>query len=286
MNNKQITKKQFWVSIGLKMLITFLIALCMFMVFLYSRQEKMIFYPQPISQRELSEIIRRYQNVEDIKIKSKDGTIIRGWLLKTPHSTISPLVMYFGGNAEEVSYLIGEFDKFSGWSLALMNYRGYGLSEGKPGEKALFDDALASYDYFVKRGDVDNKSIIAMGRSLGSGVAVYLAQQRPVKGLILVTPFDSIKSVAQEKFPFLPVSLLLKHPFDSVSRAPSIKAPLLALAAKDDTIFPLHHVQRLVDSWGGPYTLKILEGVDHNTIDLNPQYWPSVEDFLSKHKPL
>ena len=120
-----------------------------------------------------------------------------------------------------------------------------------------------------------------MGRSLGSGIAVYLAQNRPVNGVILVTPFDSLTSVAQEKFPYLPIFLLLRHPFDSLTRAPSIKVPLLALVAGEDEIIPPHHAKRLVDKWGGPHTLKILAGAGHNTIDSNPDYWPSIGNYLS-----
>ncbi len=264
------------------MVVAVLVMVCIFMIFLYARQESMIFFPQRISQSELTEINRQHEDVEDISLKTRDGLIIRGWIVTNPHAEKSPLILYFGGNAEEVSYLIRESDKFGGWSLALMNYRGYGLSEGKPGENALLDDALTIYDYFSHREDVDPERILVMGRSLGSGVAVYLAQQRQVTGVILVTPFDSMTSVAREKFPWLPVSLLLKHRFDSLSRAASIKAPLLALAAKEDMIVPPSHAKRLVDKWGGQSKLVVLEGVDHNTVDSNPQYWKMIKDYLSR----
>ena len=264
------------------MLVVVIAIACIFMIFLYARQERMIFFPQRISQRELTEITRRHTDVEDISLKTNDGLIIRGWMLTDPHARKSPLILYFGGNAEEVSYLIEKSDKFGGWSLALMNYRGYGLSEGKPGEKALFDDALTIYDYFSHRADVNSERIIVMGRSLGSGVAVYVAQNRAVKGVILVTPYDSMTSVAQEKFPCLPVSLLLKHRFDSISRAPSINVPLLALVAKEDTIVPPSHAKRLVGKWGGQRTMEVLEGADHNTIDLNPLYWKMIRGYLSR----
>jgi len=264
------------------MLIAFLVMACIFMLFVYVRQDKMIFFPQRISQQELSVIHKRYKNVEDVSLKTKEGVTIRGWMVKGPSVGRSPLIMYFGGNAEEVSYLIGESGEFRGWSLALMNYRGYGLSEGRPGERALFDDAVVIYDHFSHRGDVDPKRIIVMGRSLGTGVAVYVAQNRVVEGVILVTPYDSMTGVAREKLPFLPVSFLLKHKFDSVSRAPSIAAPLLALAAKDDTIVPPEHAKRLVDKWAGPRTLEVLEGVDHNSVDSNPLYWETIRTFLSR----
>lgn len=266
---------------GLNLLLAFVVGAGFFILFLYLRQEKMIFFPQPVSEQALARISSGNKNVEDIHIRTEDGVTVRGWLVKNPASPRSPLIIYFGGNAEEVSWLISEAARFRGWSLALINYRGYGSSGGTPGEKKLFADALTIYDYFAQRPDIGSGNIVVMGRSLGSGVAVHLAHNRPVKGLVLVTPFDSMTSVAQEKFRFLPVSLLLRHRFDSLSLAPSMRQPMLALAAGEDTIIPPHHARRLADSWGGQATFVVLEGADHNTIDAHNRYWQTIIDFLS-----
>ncbi|MBA4374349.1 MAG: alpha/beta hydrolase [Thermodesulfovibrio sp.] len=278
-------RHKLWYSAGLKMLLAVIVGMSFFLLILYLRQEKMIFFPQPVSGQTLNRIRSNAKNTEEISIRTGDGTIVRGWLVKKTDSAKLPLVIYFGGNAEEVSWLIDEAERFGGWALALINYRGYGSSEGVPGERQLLADALSIYDFFSARSDIDREKIAVMGRSLGSGVAVYLTHKRPVKGLLLITPYDSMIRVAQEKFPFLPVSLLLRHRFDSLSLAPLITQPMLALVAAEDTIIPPHHAKRLAESWAGPVTFVVIKGADHNSLDSHDQYWQSIKDFLSQLLP-
>src|SRR5262249_19315765 len=157
--------------------------------------------------------------------------------------------LYFGGNAEEVSWLVETAPPLGAWALLLVNYRGYGRSEGRPGERALFADALLLHDWARGRPEVDRSRIAAMGRSLGPGVAVHLAAERALAGVVLVSPFDSLTAVAQRHYPWLPVRWLLRHPFDSLARAPSIQTPLLCLTAGRDTIVPPAHSARLCAAW-------------------------------------
>ncbi len=121
-------------------------------------------------------------------------------------------MIYFGGNGEEVSWLVPEFSRVPDWAALLVNYRGYGLSEGQPSETKLYRDALALYDRATRRPDIDSGRVIVMGRSLGTGVATYLASQRPVAGVVLISPYDSLVQVAREAYPFLPVNLLAPTP--------------------------------------------------------------------------
>jgi hypothetical protein len=110
-------------------------------------------------------------SAEDITLQMKDGTRLSGWFVKNIQNGKSKMIIYFGGNAEEVSWMIDEADRFKGWSAVLINYRGYGLSDGKPGEKSLFSDALEIFDYFSNRKGVDSTRMVIMGRSIGTGVA-------------------------------------------------------------------------------------------------------------------
>ncbi len=237
-------------------------------------QDRLLFFPQPRESR-----FAARPNVEELTIAAVDGTKLRGWFIKGAGSP-APLVIYFGGNAEEVSWLEGVADRFSGWSLLLMNYRGYGASEGKPGEKVLFEDALAIHDYAVRRLDVNSMRIVAMGRSLGSGVAVHLAASRALRGVILVSPYDSMVEVAGRHYPFLPVSLILRHRFDSLSRAPQIDAPMLCLVAMEDRIVPAAHARVLFDAWRGERTWREFAHADHDSISGEPEYWIAIADFL------
>jgi len=246
-----------------------------FPVLIYFLQERLIFFPQPVAQDPLQ--ANPGAAIEEVSLVTADQVRLRGWLVKaTP--TPAPLLLYFGGNAEEVSWLASTADRYAGWSLLLFNYRGYGRSEGKPGETELFADALQIHDYAAKRAQ--GGRVAVMGRSLGSGVAVYLAAQRPVAGVILVSPYDSIESVAQGVYPFLPISLMLKHRFDSLSRAPGIKAPLLCLVASGDRVIPRPHSERLYAAWGGPRQWREIRPADHDSLAGEPEYWRAIAAFL------
>ncbi|OPZ88437.1 MAG: Alpha/beta hydrolase family protein [Firmicutes bacterium ADurb.Bin419] len=120
-----------------------------------------------------------------------------------------------------------------------------------------------------------------MGRSIGTGVATYLSQKRPASSVILVSPYDTLTSVAKGKLPFLPVNLLLKNKFDSISRAPDIKTPLLMLVAAEDTLIPPHLSTRVAKAWGGKVYWEEIAGEDHNSIDDGEIYWNKINEFLS-----
>ena len=168
------------------------------------------------------------------------------------------------------------------WAALLVNYRGYGLSLGQPSETMLCRDALALYDRATRRPDIDSGRVIVIGRSLGTGVATYLASQRPVAGVVLISPYDSLVQVAREAYSFLPVNLLLRHRFDSAARAPSIRAPLLALVAARDEVIRPERSRQLVQAWGGPARFEVLGGVDHNTIHSHSDYWRLIVAFLAE----
>jgi pimeloyl-ACP methyl ester carboxylesterase len=187
-------------------------------------------------------------------------------------------VLYFGGNAEEVSWMIGQARTHmpeAAWLLT--DYRGYGSSAGAPSERAMASDALAWYDYARQR--LGAARIYVFGRSLGSALAVRVAAEREVVGVVTVTPFDSLRAVASHYYPFLPVRWLLKHPFDSLSLAPRIGAPLLCLVATDDEVIPAEHSRRLAAAWGGATTVVELEGATHNDTDDSPLFWRSFRIF-------
>jgi pimeloyl-ACP methyl ester carboxylesterase len=250
-----------------------------FPVLIYFLQERLIFFPQPPSRNPLNS--DSGAAFEEVSLVAADGVRLHGWLVKAaPSQTPAPLLIYFGGNAEEVSWLASTAGQYAGWSLLLFNYRGYGRSEGKPGEAELFADALRIYDYAARRAPAGQVAL--MGRSLGSGVAVYLAAQRPVAGVILVSPYDSVESVARSLYPLLPVGLMLKHRFDSLSRAPDIAAPLLCLVASDDRVIPRRHSERLYAAWGGNKEWREIPHSAHDDIAAEPDYWGAIADFLKR----
>jgi pimeloyl-ACP methyl ester carboxylesterase len=253
--------------------------MALFLTLLYFFQERLLFFPQRITA-ERTRQMSGLTNVETIEFRSPDGVAVRGWLLKNPAARPYKLLLYYGGNAEEVSYLAEGRNIFVDRSPVLVNYRGYGGSDGSPGERELLQDALEVYDAMVKRPDVDAGNIILMGRSLGTGIAVHVAANRPSAGLILVSPYDSMVNVAKRHYPYLPVGQMLKHRFDSAALAPDIKCPTLILAASADTIVPREHSAALANRLGGKVVYREIGNADHNTIGLFPAFSDSIQEFI------
>ena len=248
---------------------------------LYLLQEQLIFFRPPLADAD-RHALQLLPGTTEIRIAAHDGTRLHGWLRHTAGGAQTHgLVIYFGGNAEEVSGQMHDAPMLAPWSVAAFNYRGYGLSEGRPSEEALTADALVIYDLLAKRDDIDAERIVVFGRSLGGGVAVHLAASRPVRAAMLVSPFDSLRSIARKQYPFVPVSLLLKHPFDSLALAPGIEAPLLVMAGENDGLIPPESSQRLHDAWAGPKQWTLVPEADHNDIHTHPEYWPAMRAFLA-----
>ena len=250
---------------------------------LYFFQEKLLFPLTGASPRILQWARQTWPNSE-VMVTAPDGVLLHGWYLKSSQSpTKFPLLIYFGGNAEEITSFLTYNDYFSPtWGILTINYRGYGFSGGKPTEKQLFDDALFLYDRFTKQPEVDFDHLVVMGRSLGSGVAVYLASQRKFTGVILVSPYDSITAIAQEVYPYVPVTWLLKHQFDSLALAPQINTPVLGLIAENDMLISPEHSKKLLSAWKGPAHWVLIPNTDHLDIPEGKYYWESIQAFLAQ----
>jgi pimeloyl-ACP methyl ester carboxylesterase len=243
--------------------------------------EDLVYFPQPLPRGAHEAITARFPRVESLRLVRPDGVSLRGWLARGAGTSPRPLALYFGGNAEEVSWMLERREAFAGWDLALVNYRGYGASEGHPRETDLYGDALAVYDELATRADVDRGRIVAIGRSLGSGVVTYLATQRPLAGMVLISPFDSITAIGQRHYPFIPVRFVMGNLYDSLARAPGIRVPLLVVTGERDTIIPAAHSARLFEAWGGPKQAVVIPGAGHNDLQESPRFWSAIGGFLA-----
>jgi len=241
---------------------------------MYLVQDKLVFMPQPLSEARHSQVRQSFPAVEDLFIEAGDGTKLHAWHVKG-----EPLILYFGGNAEEVSWMLEEGTRrLPGAGWLLVDYRGYGASGGSPSEKALVADALRWYDHVSQRSQA--RRVFVFGRSLGSGVAVQVAAARPVAGVIAIAPYDSLAAVGQHHYPFLPVGMLLRHRFDSAALAPQLKVPLLCLVAERDSVVPPAHSRKLYEAWGGDKRWVELRGAGHNSTDDAPEFWDSIRGFI------
>jgi pimeloyl-ACP methyl ester carboxylesterase len=205
------------------------------------------------------------------------GAELKVWVVERPGPEA---LLYFGGNAEDVSANIAPFSAaFPGRSLYLVNYRGYGGSTGSPSEAALVADAIALHDRLLPR----HAELCVVGRSLGSGVAMQLAAARPVRCLVLVTPFDSLVNVARHHFRWLPVGLLLRDRYESARRADRVAARTLVVIAGRDEIVPRASSDALVAALPPDRTrVLVIDGAGHNEIDATPRYLAELERFLGQ----
>ncbi len=226
-------------------------------VMLYFGQRSFIYYPQRGAAAAGTNVLR---------LPTPEGEVL---VSEWPQSGRRAL-LYFGGNAEVVSASLSTLaSAFPGVAIYAMNYRGYCGSTGKPTEEGLKEDALALYDHVVG----SHPELIVMGRSLGSGVAVWLASRQSVSRLILVTPFNSLQEIAVAQFPYFPVKWLLREKYESWRYAPAVTAPTLILEAEKDEVIPSASTRALAGHFRpGLVTFKILSEAHHNTISDHPDY--------------
>lgn len=220
-------------------------------------------------------------NVAAIDMTTPEGIRLRGWMVRNSTEAKMPLVIYFGGSGSEVSEMIPFAKGLAGWSVALINYRGFGLSEGMPTQSNVLADSLFIYDTLASRTDIDASQVVAMGYSLGTGVAVYLSEQRPIVSTILASPYDYWTLIGVKQTPlYAPLSGIFKHYFDSILRAPGINDPLLCLIGSNDILVPPELSRRLADAWGGKVTIIQYPDEDHGILFHNNNSWEDIGNFL------
>lgn len=237
----------------------------------YLFQKDLIYHPRSLD--ESKPYLQRFITNE-IEI-IREEYILHGWLINPGKSK---LIIYYGGNGEEVSYNLSSFTRFSNYSSLFINYPGYGKSEGSPSQQDIFADALFIYDKFSN----EYNEIVLFGRSLGSGVASYVAGKRNPEKIILVTPFDCLCNVASENFPFLPVDLMLTERYDSIENIGEFQNNSLVFIAGNDRVIPNELSYNLAEYLGQNAETVFIEKAGHNNIQRFHEYWTEIEVFLAE----
>ena len=238
-------------------------ALC---TWLYLKQRSMLYFPTPAAIG----IQAKTFKLQDDKL------LLKGWVINPGKQRA---MIYFGGNGEAVEYNAEIFKKIlPNVSVYLLPYRSYSGNPGEVSEENCYRDALKLYDQIKNR----HSSISALGRSLGSGVATYLASQRKIDKLILVTPYDSIVNVAQSKYPIFPVSLLLKDRYESWRRVPAVQSDVLVMIAGSDEIIPRASTENLLRHFKRKPKILMFEKAGHNTPSDLTQYDQAVSEFIGR----
>jgi len=239
-------------------------------------QDRLIFFPQPVAST-----AHLPARAAALTVAAADGAKLRGWIVEGS-AIPAPTILYFGGNAEEVSWTLADPRWPREWTIVGLNYRGYGASEGSPGERELKSDALTLYDAVAARDGIDRMGIVTFGRSLGTAVATHVAAERPVAGVVLASPYDSLAAIGNHHYPWLSVSLLLRHRFDAQRDASRVPVPLLAIVAAADTIIPVERSRALYDAWAGPKRWLAVPDADHDSLGAAAAFWGGVADFLAQ----
>jgi uncharacterized protein len=246
-------------------------------------EKRFLFQPWNSDPAQLALIATHGIGVEEVHLKTPDGVMLHGWL-KHPATARAgerfPLVIVFGGVRRETSWIIERVSKPANWGWLFVNYRGFGLSEGEPSERVILKDTKLIYDYAAGRTDVDAANIVVLGRSLGTYFTVAVAQARQLRGAILATPFDSFAAIGEERYPWLPVGLILNGRYDAAALAPKINIPALFVFAENDNVTPVENGAALARAWGGPQRVVTIAGARHYGIERREEFWNAVGDFL------
>lgn len=218
---------------------------------------------------------------EEARFHSTDGTSLHGWYLA--HPAPKAYVLYCHGNGEDVARL-GEYmavlrDRHQ-ISILAFDYRGYGLSEGRPGEAGIVADTLAAQQWLAGRAAIAPSDILLWGRSIGGAVAVQAAAAQGARGLILERTFTSLPDVAARHYPWLPVRWLMRNRFDSLARIGVYQGPLLQSHGTADEVVPFELGVRLFEAAAAaPKRLVTMVGVTHNGPN-SEDYYTELHQFL------
>lgn len=225
--------------------------------------------------------------VEEVRFESDDGVELHSLFIRSPGADRA--ILFLHGNAGHAYHRLDDALALAemGASVLLLDYRGYGKSGGSPSEEGVYRDARAALDELRDRSGVDQDHVFILGRSLGSAVAVNLATEREVAGLILVSPFTSARAVA-ERMGFGSLAWSIGNPFDSLRKMSSIRCPVLIIHGDQDEVIPHDLGVELFERCPSKRKeLRTVHGAGHNDIisRAGGDYWRWVREFLEDERP-
>lgn len=219
---------------------------------------------------------------ENIEFQAADGVRLSGWYI--PRDGSDDVLLFCHGNAGNISDRLESIAIFHklGLNVFIFDYRGYGRSQGKPGEEGTYLDAAAAWDYLVEERRIEPGRIVIFGRSLGGAVAAWLARERSSRGLILESSFTSIPDMGAETYPFFPVRLLSRFRYYTKEYVRKVTCPVLIVHSRGDELVPFHHGEELFKAANEPREFLEIEG-SHNDGFLisGEEYQRELDRFIS-----
>lgn len=230
---------------------------------MYVAQRRFIYFPEPVRTPPQSVGL---PDVSERFISTPDGEKLIAWYGKAKPG--QPTLLYFHGNGGALEFRNVSFRHFldQGLGVFMMSYRGYSGSTGEPSEAANVADAKLAYEALLKEG-VRPQDIILYGESLGSGVAIQVAAEKQVAGMILDSPYTSVAELAARLYPWLPVNLLLKDRYDSILHIRNVHTPLLVVHGEADDVIPVEMGRRLFAAANEPKEIVTIPGGGHAVHD-------------------
>jgi fermentation-respiration switch protein FrsA (DUF1100 family) len=222
--------------------------------------ERFIFFPDAVLVGTPASVSLPF---EDVEFAAADGTMLHGWWVRGHRAET---LLWFHGNAGNISHRLDNLRLLHdavGASVFLFDYRQYGRSAGSASERGLYDDARGALAFLKGRPEIDPTRLVYFGRSLGSAVAVDLAVTHPPAGLILETPFASIREMARRWLPG-PLSALVPQQFDNLGKIGAIRSPTLFIHGDQDDLVPYPQGQQLFEAAAEPKTFFTIPGAGHN----------------------
>ncbi|MCC5810190.1 MAG: alpha/beta hydrolase [Ectothiorhodospiraceae bacterium] len=251
---------------------------------LYLFQSRLIHLPS-VPGRELASTPERIGLAyQDVWLETEDGLAIHGWFV--PATEARGTLLFFHGNAGNISHRLDSLRIFNELDLnvLIIDYRGYGQSEGSPSETGLYRDAEAALGYLRAEREVPAGEIVLFGRSLGASVAAHLAEQHEgLGGLILESAFTSVADMAAELYPIFPAQLLVRHRYDALESLQGVTSPVLVVHGPDDEIVPYAHGRRLYEAAPEPkWFLELRGGHNEGFLRTGEDYASGLDAFLSE----
>jgi fermentation-respiration switch protein FrsA (DUF1100 family) len=270
-----------WGRGAIVLIIVVLIVYLGLTLMLFLLQARFIYFPTSRLEATPARIGLAYETVE---LVAEDGVKLSAWFIPAPEATQA--LLFFHGNAGNISHRLASIEQFHqlGLHVFIIDYRGYGQSEGQPTEAGTYRDAVAAWRYLTEVRGFKPDQIIIFGRSLGGAVGTWLAQHHRPGALILESTFTSIPDMAARQFPFLPTRLLTRIRYNTLERLPQVTCPVLIIHSPADEIIPYSHGRQLFEVAHEPKAFLELQGGHNEGFMLSsPAYEAGLEAFIAKY---
>ena len=250
------------------------------LVLLFLFQSKLVYFPTRVIEQTPRDFGMAF---EDVTLETEDGVKIHGWYV--PAADAKGTVLFFHGNGGNISHRLPTLQTFQEMDLntLIVDYRGYGRSEGSPGEKGTYRDAEAAWTWLTETKKVPPGKLVIFGRSLGGAVASHLAVQHPPAGLVLESSFTSIPDMGARLYWYLPVRLLSRFEYNTRKNVAAVRCPVLIIHSPDDDIVPFENGRLLFDAANEPKQfLEITGGHNGGFLESGEQYEKPLRAFLHR----